>query len=66
MVQSINCITCSHDNKVIGELHVIMSLEDHGHAQLSDYPVKSCDPVMKPCDPTVKSCDHDVKPSIQS
>ena len=55
------CIICSHDNKLIGELHVIISLEDHGCVQLSDH---TCDHAVKSCDHVMKSCDHVVKPSV--
>ena len=52
-------LVCSHDNKLIGELHVIISLEDHGHVQLPDHTIRSCDPTMK-------SHDHNTKPVLQS
>lgn len=65
---------CSHDNKVIGEIHVIISLEDHGCVQSCDPPVSSCDPTVTShdpivtCDPVVTSCDNNdvntVKPSV--
>ena len=56
---------CSHDNKLIGELHVVISLEDHGCVQSScDPTIRSCDPTIKSCDPTVRSCDRAIKPSV--
>ena len=60
------CLVCSHDSKLIGELHVIISLEDHGCVQLPDQTIRSCDPALKSCDSAVKSCDHNTKPVAQS
>jgi len=42
--------TCSHDNKLIGEIHIVISLEDHGRVQ-------SHDPIVVSHDPTVTSHD---------
>jgi len=49
--------TCSHDNKLIGELHIVISLEDHGRVQSHDPTVASHDPIVTSHDPTVTSHD---------